>query len=98
MLCEVLLKTSESESRTDSDNEDDINQLDNSGEVSTQSSSDQEECIKGNCNCRPKTINVISQDQELVLDILRKLKMKKLSKIFMKYLRNQLLSQKLRKP
>ena len=97
MLCEVLLKTSESESRTDSDNEDDINQLDNSGEVSIQTSSDQEECIKGNCNCRPKTINVISQDQELVLDILRKLKMKKLSKIFMKYLRNLLLSQKLRR-
>lgn len=73
MLCEVLLKTSESESRTDSDNEDDINQLDSSGDVSSQSSSDQDVCIKGNCNCRPKTINVISQDQELVLDILRKI-------------------------
>ena len=58
---------------TDSDNEDDINQLDNSGEVSSQSSSDLEECVKGNCNCRPKTINVISQDQELVLDILKKI-------------------------
>ncbi|KAL6342180.1 hypothetical protein AAG906_004500 [Vitis piasezkii] len=61
-----------SESRTDSDNEDDINQLDSSGEVSSQSSSDQAECIKGNCNCRPKTINVISQDQEFILDTLRK--------------------------
>ena len=35
MLCEVLLKTLESESRTDSDNEDDINQLDSSGDVSS---------------------------------------------------------------
>ena len=49
MLCEVLL-TSESESRTYSNNEDDINQLDGSGKVSSQSSSDQEVCIKGNCN------------------------------------------------
>ena len=57
----------------DSDNKDDISQLDNSGEVSSQTSSDQEDCIKGNCNCHPKTINVISQDQELVLDILRKI-------------------------
>ena len=40
MFCEVLLKTSESESMTDSDNEDDINQLDSSGEVSSQTSSD----------------------------------------------------------
>ena len=59
--------------KDDSDNEDDINQLDSSGEASSQISSDQEDCIKGNCNCRPKTINVISQDQELVLDILRKI-------------------------
>ena len=58
---------------TDSDNEDDINQLDSSGEASSQSSSDQGVCIKGSCNCRPKTINVISQDQELVLDIVRKI-------------------------
>ncbi|KAL6318637.1 hypothetical protein AAG906_000715 [Vitis piasezkii] len=65
MLCKVLLKTSESESITDLDNEDDINQLDSSSEISSQTSSDQEECVKGNCNCRPKTINVISQDQEL---------------------------------
>ena len=50
MFCEVLLKTSESESRTDLDNEDDINQLDSSGEVSSQTSSDQEDCIKGSCN------------------------------------------------
>ncbi|KAL6340409.1 hypothetical protein AAG906_006065 [Vitis piasezkii] len=42
---------------TDSDNEDDINQLDSSGDVSSQSSSDQDVCIKGNCSCRPKTIN-----------------------------------------
>ena len=55
-----MLNSTNSESRIDSDNEDDINQLDNSDEVSSQSSSDQEECIKGNCNCRPKTINVIS--------------------------------------
>ena len=72
MFCEVLLKTSESESRTDSDNEDDINQLDSSGEVSSQSSSDKAECIKGNCNCRSKTINVISQDQEFILDTFKK--------------------------
>ena len=88
MLCEVLLKTSESESRIDLDNEDDINQLDSSGEVSSQSSSDQKGCIKGNCNCHPKTINVISQDQELVLDILRKIKDEKtkqdLSEVFKK--------------
>ncbi|RVW73470.1 hypothetical protein CK203_057926 [Vitis vinifera] len=32
---------------TDSDNEDDINQLDSSGDVSSQSSSDQDVCIKG---------------------------------------------------
>ena len=38
---------------------DDINQLDSSGDVSSQSSSDQDVCIKGNCNCRPKTINPI---------------------------------------
>ena len=35
MLCEVLLKTSESESRIDLDNEDDINQLDNGDEISS---------------------------------------------------------------
>ena len=72
MLYEVMLNTSESESKTDSDNEDDINQLDSSGEISNQTSSDQEECIKGNCDCQPNTINVISQDQELVLNVLRK--------------------------
>ncbi|KAL6349740.1 hypothetical protein AAG906_041147 [Vitis piasezkii] len=54
---------------------DDINQLDSSGEeISSQTSSDQEECIKDNCDCQPKTINVIIQDQELVLDVLRKVK------------------------
>ena len=78
MLYEVMLNTSESESRTDSDNEDDINQLDSSGEISSQTSSDQEECIKGNCDCQPNTINVISQDQELVLDVLRKVEDEKI--------------------
>ena len=68
-----MLKSSEFESMTNLDNENDINQLDSSGEISSQTSSDQEECVKGNCNCHPKTINVISQDQELVLDILRKI-------------------------
>ena len=73
MLCKVMLNSTESESRTNSDNEDDINQLDSSGEdISSQTSSDQEECIKGNCDCQPKIINVISQAQELVLDVLRK--------------------------
>ncbi|RVW59595.1 hypothetical protein CK203_107445 [Vitis vinifera] len=43
----VMLNSTDSESRTDSDNEDDINQLDSSGGVSSQSSSDQAECIKG---------------------------------------------------
>ena len=71
MLCKVMLN-SDSESKTDSDNEDDINQLDSSGDVSSQSSSDRDVCIKGNCNCCPKTINVISQDQEFILDTLRK--------------------------
>nr|CAN84177.1 hypothetical protein VITISV_023698 [Vitis vinifera] len=57
----------------DSDNEDDINQLDSSGEeISSQTSSDPEECIKGNCDCQPRTINVLSQDEEHVLDVLRK--------------------------
>ncbi|KAL6313144.1 hypothetical protein AAG906_026091 [Vitis piasezkii] len=55
-----VMLNSYSESRTDSDNEDDINQLDNNI------------CIKGNCSCRPKTINVISRDQEFILDTLRK--------------------------
>ena len=64
MLCKVMLN-SDSESRTDSDNEDDVNQLDSSGEVSSQSSSDQAECIKGNCNCRPKTINVKAKIRNL---------------------------------
>ena len=73
MLCKVMLNSTKFESRTDSNNEDDINQLDSSGqEISSQTSSDQEEYIKGNCDCQPKTINVISQDQELVLDVLRK--------------------------
>ncbi|KAL6335940.1 hypothetical protein AAG906_003565 [Vitis piasezkii] len=53
---------------------DDINQLDSGEEFSSQTCSDQEECITGNCDCQPKTINVISQDQELVLDVLRKVK------------------------
>ena len=62
MLYEVMLNSSKSESRIDSDNEDDINQLDSGDEISSQTSSNQEECIKGNCDCQPKTINVISQD------------------------------------
>ena len=67
MLYEVMLNFSESESRTDSDNKDDINKLDSGDEISSQTSSDQDDCIKGNCDCQPKTINVISQDQEIVL-------------------------------
>ena len=52
MLCKVMLNSTESESMTDSNNEDDINQLDSSGEeISSQTSSDQEECINGNCDC-----------------------------------------------
>ena len=82
---------SDSESRIDSDNEDDINQLDSSGGVSSQSSSDQAECIKGNCNCRPKTINVISQDQEFILDTLRKVEDEKTKQNLLKFLRNLLL-------
>ena len=56
MLYEVMLNSLESESRTDSDNEYDINQLD-SEEISSQTSSDQDNCIS---DCQPKTINVIS--------------------------------------
>ena len=73
MLYEVMLNSSKSESMIDLDNEDDINQLDSGDEISSQTSSNQEECIKGNCDCQPKTINVISQKQELVLDVLRKI-------------------------
>ena len=62
MLYEVMLNSSKSESMIDLDNEDDINQLDSGDEISSQTSSNQEECIKGNCDCQPKTINVISQD------------------------------------
>ena len=84
-----MLNSSDSESKTDSDNEDDINQLDSSGDVSSQSSSDQVECIKGNFNCHPKTINVISQDQEFILDTLRKVEDEKTKKnhyeVFKKY-------------
>ena len=93
MLYEVILNTSESEPKTDSDNEDDINQLDSSGEISSQTSSDQEECIKGNCDCQPKTINVISQNQELVLHVLRKVENEKtkqnLYEVFKKYVGKQ---------
>ena len=35
MLCKVMLNSIDSKSRTDSDNKDDINQLDSSGEVSS---------------------------------------------------------------
>ena len=56
-----MLNSTVSETRTDSDNEDDINLLDSSGEeISSQTASDQEECIKSNCDCQPKIINVIS--------------------------------------
>ena len=72
MLYEVMLNSSKSKSKTGSDNEDDINQLDSDEEISSQTSSSQEDCINGNCDCHPKTINVISQEQELVLDVLRK--------------------------
>ena len=78
MLYEIMLNSLKSESRTDSNNEDNINQLDSSSEASSQTYSDQEDCIKGNCNCRPKTINVISQAQELVLNILTKIKDEKI--------------------
>ena len=61
MLYEVMLNSSKSKSKTGSDNEDDINQLDSDEEISSQTSSSQEDCINGNCDCHPKTINVISQ-------------------------------------
>ena len=61
ILCKVMLNSSESKSRNGSDNEDDANQLlDTDEEDSSQTSSDQEDCIKSNCDCQPKTINVIS--------------------------------------
>ena len=63
MLYEVMLNSLEFESRIDSYNEDDINQLDSGEEISSQTSNDQEDYIKGSCDCQPKTINVISQDQ-----------------------------------
>ena len=75
MLCKVMLNSLELESRTGSDNENDTNQLlDIDEDNSSQTSSDLEECIKGSCDCHPKTINVIIQEQELVLDVLRKIK------------------------
>ena len=77
MFYEVMLNSSESKSRIGSDNEDDINQLDSGDEISSQTSSDQDDCIKGNSDCQPKTINVISQEQELVLDVLRKVENEK---------------------
>ena len=68
-----MLNSLESESRIGSYNEDDINHLlDTNEENLSQASSDQEECIKDNCDCHPKTISVISQEQGLVLDVLRK--------------------------
>ena len=83
--------------KDDSDNEDDINQLDSSGEASSQISSDQEDCIKGNCNCRPKTINVISQDQELVLDILRKIEDEKTKQDLYEVFKKLVVKQKVRR-
>ncbi|RVW24955.1 Enzymatic polyprotein [Vitis vinifera] len=50
----TVMLNSDSESRTDSDNEDDINQLDSSGEVSSQSSSDQANVLKVEAK---KTVN-----------------------------------------
>ena len=97
MLYEVMLNTSESKSRTDSDNEVDINQLDSCGEISSQTSSDQEECIKGNCDCQPKTINVISQDQELVLDVLRKIEDEKTKQDLYEVFKKSVGKQKLKK-
>ena len=73
MLCELMLNTSEFESMTESDNQYDRNQLQDTGETSSQTSSNQEECIKGSCDCQPNTINVISQEQELILDLLKKI-------------------------
>ena len=74
MLCEVMLNSSKSESRIDLDNEDDVNQLlDTNEENSSGISSDQEDCIKASCYCEPKTINIISQEQSLILDFLRKI-------------------------
>ena len=68
MLCELMLNSSESELRTNSDIEDDINQLlDTDDDSSSQTSSDRKDCIKGSYDCQPKTINVISQEQELIL-------------------------------
>ena len=69
-LYDVMLNSSEFESRIGSNNDGDINQLlDTDEDNLSQTSSDQEECIKGSCGCHPKTINVISQEQELVLDV-----------------------------
>ena len=48
MFYEVLLSSSKYESRIGSENEDDINQLDTDEETSSQTSSDQDDCIKGN--------------------------------------------------
>ena len=57
----------------DSYNENDINQLlDIDESNSSQSSSDQEDCIKGSYDCQPKTIKFISQEQDFILDVLRK--------------------------
>ena len=60
MICELMLNTSKSESMIKSNNQDDINQLQDTTETSSQTSSDQEECIKGSCDSQPKTINDIS--------------------------------------
>ena len=84
-----MLNSLESESRIGSYNEDDINHLlDTNEENLSQASSDQEECIKDNCDCHPKTISVISQEQGLVLDVLRKVEdetvKQKLSEVFKK--------------
>ena len=74
MICELMLNTSKSKSMTGSNNQDDINQLQNTEETSSQSFSDQQEYIKDSCDCQPKTINLISQEQELIIDLLKKVK------------------------
>ena len=74
MICELMLNTSKSKCMTGLNNQDDINQLQNTEETSSQSSSDQQEYIKDSCDCQPKTINLISQEQELILDLLKKVK------------------------
>ena len=66
-------------------------------EISRQTSSDQEDCIKENCDCHPKTINVISQEQELVLDILRKVEDEKVKQELFEVLQKSVNKPKIKK-